>query len=616
MSTTPKTFSPEPSAADIAQSSSLTALGFDPAKYTDGPEEAALSGEVVKAPLTGEIIGASEPAEARELWEYETVPHPERHEKAAKLSPDVFGLGQRLALHFSDYIAHVEGADDFSWYVYNRERCVWVSDPSMNLVKDAARIVIASLAGELEYVGTEIPAVTDLLEQLAIAEMMPDSRERSDALSKLESEIASARSEALSNHLKFISRARDYSSYIDGAVSNASGLLRKRFEVFDADPHSINTPEGLLNLETLTVQPSSPLHYCTKVTEVSYRPGAEHKDLTAVIERLDDAGHQGLSHFVQRYLGTACTGLPAAKTFFYLDGVPDSAKSTLLEKAALALSNDDKTGYAAVVEPHVFVYGKADSNAADTKLHSLQGRRYTFSDEADRAGTLSDIFKKYVSGELLQTRAMREMAVSWRPHATLAMAGNGMIGIPTDDAGVLRRFVGAHLSKPVENLDPKLRGRLGSKEGLEALFAWMVKGANEWLAEGATREALGITDEMVRLTSNYVSESDNLEDFFEEYLEVVDPDSKDYLPLRVTAWKALYKRWANVNVGRAVFDSNVNKRLKALGEMSAPTTRTHGGYISKGRLLLGVKLVGDSYETLVNLNHVTRDKTGSKHGGW
>lgn len=566
--------------------------------------------------LNGEIIGYV-PDTPATVYSLQTVPYPERLKTAATLQTNDTGLGQRIALHFKERMAFV--VDDLSggraWHIYNDQNGVWERDISGGLARELAIRVTNSLNDELSYISSSDAEEGKIARgKLERAKNLPDGEIREKAIKAAESAIARIEGASLSDHLKFIKASNSGAGHWTAALQVAEGLLKRRAEDFDADPACINTPQGLLNLRTLELMPPSPANLVTMITHADYVPGAKHPDVDRVIARLDEGGHPGLARFTQRYLGSGLTSLPAAKTVFYQNGVPDSGKSTVILSAVEALGMSSSTGYATTADPKIFCRSNADANGADTKLHNYRGKRMLFADEADKAGLLGEVFKKWASGEPLTTRAQHEMAFQWYPVGTLVMAGNGVIGLPTDDDGVTRRFISCGIPTPVKDLDVDLRNRMKTREAYAAMFAWLVEGAHSWLAEGASREAFCITEQMEKETQGYVGDADPFADFIEECVETAP--GPDYLPIKFAAWKEIYNQWCSVTRSESKPDRVLKNYLGRFAVESTPTMAQHDGWklSSKTRVLKGIAMKKPDYGYLEHRGYIAKvDQTPVLH---
>ncbi|WP_411730770.1 hypothetical protein [Paeniglutamicibacter sp.] len=577
---------------------------------TSFPEMADLVEDTI---IEGAILGAT-PKSALHHYDFKPVPYLERLKTSAKMSQDDFGIGQRIALHFREQLSYVKiGGGNHVWFVYDDSRGVWIEDPKGGYARDIARRVIASLEHELEHIGFDVPHIRTLSESYDRALRMPEGDNRDRSVKTTKNELDAARGGLMSEHMKFVKKSKDGKVHIEAALDNAAALLRRNVGEFDKDPESINTPLGLLNLRTMELTPPNPDNLCTKVTNVGYRRGACHQDVDAILGRLDDAGHPGLMNFMQRFLGTGLTGYTPGKIYYYQDGLPDTAKSSVLQGFTYCLSDDSVTGYAVVTKAEIFVGNNMNINSANLHLHELRGKRYVFCDEANKAGRLGGIFKQYVSGEPMQSRANYGDLVPWTPFSTLAMAGNGMIEIPTDDEGVVRRFRGSLLTKAVEVVDFHLRKRLKEQAQMEAFFAWAVEGANMWLLEGGDENALHVTDQIIEETARYVGEADPMTNFVEDFIEIVDEDQRGkYLPLTAGAWAALYSQWSQKQGGKKLEDKVLRQAIRALGKESAKTRRRFDGWQSDGLLMMGLKLKNPDYLSVASLGHIKRVSKGEE----
>ena len=79
---------------------------------------------------------------------------------------------------------------------------------------------------------------------------------------------------------------------LDAITALASGIVTAEASACDAHPDLLNCNNGVINLKTGKLLPHDPALLMTKITPVSYIPGATHRDWKAALDALP-AGVQG-----------------------------------------------------------------------------------------------------------------------------------------------------------------------------------------------------------------------------------------------------------------------------------------------------------------------------------
>lgn len=516
-----------------------------------------------------------------------TLPHPELAEESSRYEENDAGLGLRIALHFQDNLIWVPSKGQTgTWYFYKDG--YWQEDAGGNHASTCARIVSAAAGQEeLKYFLEDFREYREAVDAVEAAKSIGIAA----VIKGAEEELQKVSATLLKDRLRWVSAIKTGTTHIHAALDAASSLLRKEASELDSRLDCINTPEGLLNLRTLKVSPSSPEHYCTRITAVPYRKGATHADVDTVFA-WPEKSIPGAKAFFARYYGMALTGYHA-KRFLYIDGDRDTGKSTLSEAVVHAMGDPEGSGYARIVAPVVFAARKGDSGeGASPALHEMRGARFVFSDEANGVGFMnSTLVKKLSSGGTINSRKLHGSVASWPSQVTMLLAGNGSMPMADDDAGLRERSLTAKLTTHLspEEMDQGLENRMRERPQQEALFAFIADGAQAWLAEGATREALLVPQAILDSTAEHLKSADPLTEWLEEMVEMVDHDVA-YLPLKTSAWAKIYNEWAKETHSAQQALKHFKARLDLRGIQTVDTQKIVDGYLSKGMLRVGMKL--------------------------
>lgn len=515
------------------------------------------------------------------------VPDPSLFKESAKYDEDDFGFGRRIALHFQDELMFVPGDQGQGmWYVY--ETGFWHADPEGRKAGARARIVAATLdSAEMPYYLESFKEHREAAEALKKAEALLGPL----AAEKAAEELSLVTATLAKNRLAWAKLVKSGPVHINAALKAIEPLLEVSASELDKHMEMINTPAGLLNLRTLKVLPHRPEHYATKITSVSYNPKAAHPDVENVLAWQDES-IPGMRASITRFLGMGLTG-KHAKRMLYMDGPSDSGKSTIFEAAVRCMGDVNSSGYGRLIKPVILTGKASDGERAQPGLHELRGVRLAFGDEADRVGFLnSGLVKPLVSGGTQVTRALHQGVISWRSQVTLVLAGNGTMPIADDDAGMRRRFLTAKMHKELsaDAKDEGLETRMMELEQQEALFAEMCRGAQAWLLDGASAEALLIPEAVTDSTAEYLEKSNPLTEWISEMIDLVDPDDPTYLPMITSVWAKIYNTWASGVSTRQMTPKRFGERLDQMGITTRDTRRVVDGYFTKGYLRLGLKL--------------------------
>ena len=136
-------------------------------------------------------------------------------------------------------------------------------------------------------------------------------------------------------------------------------------EQWDADPWLLNTPDGVIDLQTGQASPNQAKDYQTKITAVG--PAGTCPRFLAFLDRITGSDLE-LAAYLQRVLGYALTGLTREHALFFGYGTGANGKSVLLSTVSGILGEYHKT---APIE--TFTASNADRHPTD--LAGLRGAR-------------------------------------------------------------------------------------------------------------------------------------------------------------------------------------------------------------------------------------------------
>lgn len=250
--------------------------------------------------------------------------------------------------------------------------------------------------------------------------------------------------------------------------------VRVPVEEWDAHPHLLNTPTGVVDLHDGTLHPHQKALRLTRMTSVGYVAGATHGDWEQALTCQPDVDSRA---WLQATLGSGCWGVQRGDTLALLTGHGANGKSTVTGACVKALGD-----YAAVVDRSVIV-GKGHPEHRAT----LRGRRLTLVEELEDGHRLNMAEVKGLLGtETIVARHLYQSPITFHAQFTLAVTTNYQPQVPDTDHGTWRRL--RRLDFPVRyegaDMDLGLRARLQREQAQqEAVLAWMVQGAMQAVPE-------------------------------------------------------------------------------------------------------------------------------------
>ena len=276
-------------------------------------------------------------------------------------------------------------------------------------------------------------------------------------------------------------------------------------EAFDSDPWLLNTPDGIVDLRTGTLQPASPMQLHTKQTAVG---PAREADCARWWRFLAEAtgDDRELMDYLQRLAGYCLTGLTTEQQFTFVWGPGGTGKSVFLGTLSTLLGD-----YARPAAMSTFVEARFERHP--TELAALQGARLVAASETSSNGRWNEERLKILTGsDLISARFLYGDFFDYQPQFKLLLVGNHKPALQTVDAAIRRRI---HLlpftTKPAQP-DGSLAEHLRAE--MPGILRWALDGCLAWQLFGLAPPA-AITD----ATANYFEDQDAVGRWMSESVE-------------------------------------------------------------------------------------------------
>lgn len=269
---------------------------------------------------------------------------------------------------------------------------------------------------------------------------------------------------------------------------------------FDADPWTLGTPGGVIDLRTMAKLPASAEHYVTKKTLVSPEKGEPARWL----KFLNDAtgGDVDLQGYLQRLSGYCATGDTREENLVFMHGSGGNGKGIFMNTLREVLGE-----YAKAASMQVFL---ASGNRHPTELANLVGARLVLASESSEGQKWDEERIKSLTGrDNIAARFMNRDFFEYTPRFKIIVASNHKPRIRTVDDAWRRRLHLVPFDKKPEKPDPELKDHL--RKEFPQILQWVIEGAEWWIREG-----LGWPESVRLATDEYFREEDVFRLWFEE----------------------------------------------------------------------------------------------------
>lgn len=278
-------------------------------------------------------------------------------------------------------------------------------------------------------------------------------------------------------------------------------------EQFDRGELLLNTPAGVIDLQSGQMAPHDRHLYLTKVTGVAPDFAMPTPVWDAFLGRIMD-GHDDLIEYLRRVSGYSLTGSVREHALFFFHGAGANGKSTFVNAIIAAAGDYHRT---AAIE--TFTSSSFDRHPTD--LAGLRGARLVTSIETEEGRRWAESrIKSLTGGDKIAARYMRQDYFEYTPQFKLIIAGNHRPGLRSVDEAIRRRFnlVPFSVTIPASERDETLADKLRAE--LPGILAWMIKGCGDWLQRGLAPPKI-VTD----ATSAYLESEDAIAAWLDELAE-------------------------------------------------------------------------------------------------
>lgn len=274
----------------------------------------------------------------------------------------------------------------------------------------------------------------------------------------------------------------------------------------DVHTELLNTPNGIVDLNTGELSEHDPELYLTKITLCEYTDKTDCPRWEAFLNEIF-AGDRELIKYIQKAVGYSLTGSTQEQCAFFCYGNGRNGKSTFLEVISSVLGD-----YAVNIQPETIMVKRGSNTGANSDVARLKGARFVTSVEPDEGMRLNEsLIKQLTGGDKVTARYLYGNEFEFLPEFKLWMGTNHKPIIRGTDTGIWRRLqlIPFSVTIPEEKVDKHLLQKLRAE--MSGILKWAVDGCMLWQKEGLQMPAA-----VRNATKEYRSEMDVLAAFLED----------------------------------------------------------------------------------------------------
>lgn len=440
--------------------------------------------------IMAEEIAKDDPAEAERLTE--TI-----FPKFTKFRPDDYSdTGEAAAFveHYGDIIRY---SPQTGWMVYNGIK--WVIDG-----KDEPRTHKLLQ----EFTDKQLKEARNSVQ--AAAKSALDAREHGN---KAATEAAEEAVKDAEGYHKFVIRQRNRTQQ---TLFEAEPRCFVDVSELDADPFSLNTPEGVIDLRTGAMREHRPGDLCTKCAAFSPSDrGADtwHKFLTEIT--CDDTD---LAEYLKVLCGMTLIGEVFTECLQIANGGGGNGKSTFYDAFASTLAD-----YAGSIDPDILISDSKKNKSFE--FATMKGLRLLIAAETAEGKVLDTAtLKRLASTDSIKAEYKYKDAFSYRPSHSVVLFTNFLPKVRATDDGTWSRLKVIPFRAEFRNTRQEIVNYAAtlSAECGGAIIKWAVDGARQYIA---AHYKIKIPAAAKEATEQYRMDSDLILRFITECCET-GPKSK------------------------------------------------------------------------------------------
>ena len=348
---------------------------------------------------------------------------------------------------------------------------------------------------------------------------------------------------------------------------------------FDADPFTLNTPAGEIDLRTGKLRRHRPESYCSRITSAS--PGTDGaEEWEAFINKIM-AGDPDMIHYLQLTAGQRLIGRVDTECLEIHVSSGGTGKSSYNNSML-----DVVGSYGSTIDTSVLMSDDKSNNNVLMELMSLRGVRYVLAAETAPGKQFStDVLKKLVKTDRIRGRNLYREFTEFKPTHHLTLFTNVLPSIGTSDAGTWDSVRIVPFNVRIRGTEDEILnyGNVLAENCGPAILSWMVDGARELVAN---RMKIPVPLKVQEETARYRGETDWLWKFLNSEC-IFDPEA--VVPARnlLTAYDA----WSIDRGYTRVNDTEFGRRLTSTGMI-------HRKRVGRDRILsyTGIRLKADAAE--------------------
>ncbi|TVM15043.1 hypothetical protein DPQ33_16275 [Oceanidesulfovibrio indonesiensis] len=394
----------------------------------------------------------------------------------------------------------------------------------------------------------------------------------------------------LANQKAYESRAKEIkdptriNKVLDLSSVAAPGYLGVIGKEWNQDPHLFACGNKVLDLQSGKALDPNPKFYINRASTIEWAGlQAESELWDSFLGQVFNAD-QELIDYIQKCVGYWMTGLMTHQEFYCLWGPQGrNGKGVFFRTLRMVMGS-----YFQMIPSKYLLDEKSLQNTdkPDQHLVTLEHTRLACASEAPKRAKFSEgAIKQLSGGDPITCRGMYSLDVTeYIPKFKILFATNRVPSVNGDDKAFQERLriikfpcTFKHGAEPdpdakIYPMDPQLEQKLHTRENLQGILAWAVRGAVEFLASGTLTPPESVFSD----TRSFMEDNDFIGEFIRECLEVhPDAPSTNTPKEQKTQMKHIYEVFRKWSMEEKAVPENKVWSMRALGSDFGNRTDIH-----------------------------------------
>lgn len=310
---------------------------------------------------------------------------------------------------------------------------------------------------------------------------------------------------------------------------------------FDKDPYQINTPTGVINLNTGELVPHDSSYLCTEITGATFNPDATCEEWERFLEYvMPDPAHRS---YLKRLAGMSAIGEVREQVFVLNKGAGGAGQGVFLQVLQAVLGT-----YVTKGATRVFQAGSGTTARFDAA--NWTGNRVVYFDELGEHKLNEEALKEHTGGDPIHTERKGETGFDFTPKYTIWIRTNHIPQMRNDNS-MKRRFLLVNWDVVVpgmvwdsfHSMDHARVDQYFYHKEASGILNWILEGTREYLSHG-----LSVPADLEAAATASLEENDAEAGFMGACVEI-DRDNDEATAL-ISDVYAAYKNYVEEEFGK------------------------------------------------------------------